>query len=130
MYPNLEGLDAVSKLAHHLKTDVRKAALELKQNRVARANEGLDEALVLDEQLQQCEDQQNIEIQTEKKWESEAKKCTEQLRRERERRDEILRRKIAATEEVEMKITNIANADNLVEEEATSRQYLVDVRKA
>ncbi|KAE8880633.1 hypothetical protein PF005_g5048 [Phytophthora fragariae] len=130
MDPKLEGLNAVSQLAHHLKTNIRKAALELKQNRVARANAGLDEALVLDEQLQQCEDQQNIEIQTEKKWESEAKKCTEQLRREREKRDESLRRKIVATEEVEMKITNIANADNLVEEEATSRQYLVDVRKA
>ncbi|KAJ8528646.1 hypothetical protein ON010_g14684 [Phytophthora cinnamomi] len=128
--PDLEELDAVSKLAHHLKTDVRKAAIELKQNRIARANAGLDEALVLDEQLQQCGDQLNIESQTEKRWESEVKKFTEQMRKEREKRDENLRRKIVATEEVEMKITDISNEDNLAEGELTSRQYLVDLKKA
>ncbi|KAL3668093.1 hypothetical protein V7S43_006957 [Phytophthora oleae] len=128
--PAQEELDAVQNLAHHLKTDVRRAAHELKQNRIARANAGLDEALVLDGELQQCERNLNIEIQTEKKWEAEVKKFAEQMLKEREKRDESLRRKSAATEEVEVKITNIANEDNLAEEEAYSRQYLVDVRKA
>ncbi|KAG7391342.1 kinetochore-associated Ndc80 complex subunit ndc80 [Phytophthora pseudosyringae] len=128
--PNLEELDAVQKLTHHLKTEVRQAALELKQNRIARANAGLDEALVLDEELKQCENQRNIETQNEKKWDAEVKKFAEQMLKEREKRDESLRRKSAATEEVEIKITNIINEENLAEEEAISRQYLLDVRKA
>ncbi|GMF25689.1 unnamed protein product [Phytophthora lilii] len=125
----LDELEAVLKLAHHLKTNVRQAAFELKQNRIARANAGLDEALVLEEQLQQCEEQLNIENQSEKRWESEVRKFTEQMRKEREKRVESLGRKIAATEDVEIKITNISNEDNLGEEEAQSRQYLLDVRK-
>ncbi|GMF17294.1 unnamed protein product [Phytophthora fragariaefolia] len=128
--PDLEELDAVSILTHHLKTDVRKAALKLKQNRIARANAGLDEALVLDGQLQQCEDQLNIENQTEKRKEAEVKRYAEQMRKEREKRDESYKRKITAAEEVEMKIANITNEDNLAEEEVTSRQHLLDVRKA
>ncbi|KAL4109041.1 hypothetical protein PRIC1_000747 [Phytophthora ramorum] len=126
----LEELDAVLKLNHHLKTSVRKAALELKQNRIARANAGLDQALVLDEELQQWEDRLNIETQSERRWESEVKKYSEQMRKEREKRADNLNRKSAATEEVEMRITEISNEDNLPEEETTSRQHLMDVRKA
>lgn len=128
--PNLEELDAVQKLSHHLKTNVRQAALKLKQNRIARANEGLDEALVLTEELQQCENQLNVENQHETQKEAEVRKFAEQMRKEREKRVESLRRKIAATEEVETKMTNISNEDNLVEEEAMSSQHLLDVRKA
>lgn len=126
----LEELDAVTKLGHHLKTDVRRAALELKQNRITRANAGLDEALVLDEQLQQSEERLNLEHQTEKRWEAEVKKFTEQMRKEREKRDDNIRRKEVATGEVEMKITNIVNGDNLAEEVITTRQHLEDLTKA
>ncbi|KAG6969766.1 hypothetical protein JG687_00003008 [Phytophthora cactorum] len=128
--PNLEELGAVQKLTHRLKTEIRHAALQLKQNRVARANAGLDDALELDEDLQKCENQLNIEIESEKLWESKVKNYAEQMLVEREKRVEYFRRKTAATEEVEKKITNITNGDNLVEEEAMSRQYLLDVRKA
>ncbi|RAW33607.1 hypothetical protein PC110_g10080 [Phytophthora cactorum] len=128
--PNLEELGAVQKLTHRLKTEIRHAALQLKQNRVARANAGLDDALELDEDLQKCENQLNIEIESEKLWESKVKNYAEQMLVEREKRVEYFRRKTAATEEVEKKITNITNGDNLVEEEAMSRQHLLDVRKA
>jgi hypothetical protein len=122
-------LNAVAKLTHHLKTDVRKAALELKQNRIARGNKGLDEALVLDEQLQQRQDQLGIESQNEKRREAEVKKFADQMRIDREKREESLNRKIAAIEEVEIKIRKISNEDNLPEEESVSRQRLLDLRK-
>ncbi|KAG6974595.1 hypothetical protein JG688_00002996 [Phytophthora aleatoria] len=125
-----EELGAVQKLTHRLKTEIRHAALQLKQNRVARANAGLDDALELDEDLQKCENQLNIEIESEKLWESKVKNYAEQMLVEREKRVEYFRRKTAATEEVEKKITSITNGDNLVEEEAMSRQHLLDVRKA
>ncbi|CAH0477740.1 unnamed protein product [Peronospora belbahrii] len=101
--PELEELEAVLRLSHHLKTNVRQAASKLKQNRNARANERLDLALVL----------------------------TEELEQKREKRAESLSRKQAAIEEVEIKITNISNEDSLVEEEAiSSQQHLLDVKKA
>ncbi|CAH0491348.1 unnamed protein product [Peronospora farinosa] len=129
--PDLEELEAVQKLSHHLKTNVRQTALKLKQNRNARANEGLDLALVLTEELEQSENQLSIEKQTEKRWESEVKKYADQMTKEREKRAESLSRKQAAIEEVEIKITNISNEDSLVEEEAiSSQQHLLDVRKA
>ncbi|RQM08976.1 hypothetical protein DD237_000469 [Peronospora effusa] len=129
--PDLEELEAVQKLSHHLKTNVRQTALKLKQNRNARANEGLDLALVLTEELEQSENQLSIEKQTEKRWESEVKKFADQMTKEREKRAESLSRKQAAIEEVEIKITNISNEDSLVEEEAiSSQQHLLDVRKA
>ncbi|ETI49585.1 hypothetical protein, variant [Phytophthora nicotianae P1569] len=126
---SLEELTAVQKLTHHLKTGIRQAAMHLKQNRIARANKGLDTALELDEELQKCENQLNVEIESEKFWESKAKKYAEQMLKEREKRAEVFRRKTTATEEVEKKVTQISNGDNLAEEEAMSRQHLLDVRK-
>ncbi|CAH0477715.1 unnamed protein product [Peronospora belbahrii] len=129
--PELEELEAVLRLSHHLKTKVRQAASKLKQNRNARANERLDLALVLTEELEQSENQLSIEKQTEKRWESKVKKFADQMTREREKRAESLSRKQAAIEEVEIKITNISNEDSLVEEEAiSSQQHLLDVKKA
>ena len=131
MDPDLEELEAVQKLSHHLKANVRQTALKLKQNRNARANEGLDLALVLTEELEQSENQLSIEKQIEKRWESKVKKFADQMAKEREKRAESLSRKQAAIEEVEIKITNISNEDSLVEEEAiSSQQYLLDVKKA
>ncbi|CEG49573.1 Centromere-associated protein HEC1 [Plasmopara halstedii] len=128
--PNLQELDAIQKLTHYLKTEVRQAALALKQNRIACANAGLDKALVLDNKLQQCEIELNNEIQNEKKQESKVKKYVEQMPKQREKQAENLRRKTAAIEEIEKTITNIANEDNLAEEEALSRQRLQEMRKA
>ncbi|CAI5733012.1 unnamed protein product [Peronospora destructor] len=129
--PDLEELEAVQKLSHHLKTNVRQTALKLKQNRNARANEGLDLALVLTEELEQSENQLSIEKQTEKRWESKVKKFADQMVKEREKRAESLSRKQGAIEVVEIKITNISNEDSLLEEEAiSSQQHLLDVRKA
>eukprot|EP00644_Phytophthora_capsici_P004230 jgi/Phyca11/565136/estExt2_Genewise1.C_PHYCAscaffold_170234 len=127
--PTLEELVAVQNVTHHLKTNVRQAALAVKQNRITRANAGLDEAIVLDGELRQHERNLDLEIELEKKWEAEVRKFAEQMLKEREKRDESLRRKSAAIEEVEVKITNIANEDNLSEAETNSRQHLLDVRK-
>ncbi|EGZ23690.1 hypothetical protein PHYSODRAFT_482111 [Phytophthora sojae] len=52
------------------------------------------------------------------------------MRKEREKRDDNIRRKEVATGEVEMKITNIVNGDNLAEEVITTRQHLEDLTKA
>uniref|UniRef100_M4B8Z7 Kinetochore protein NDC80 n=1 Tax=Hyaloperonospora arabidopsidis (strain Emoy2) TaxID=559515 RepID=M4B8Z7_HYAAE len=129
--PTLEELDAVQKLSHHLKTNVRQAALRVKQHRNTRANEGLDLAIVLTEELAQSENKLNIEMQSEKRTEAEVRKIADQMVREREKRTESLSRKQATTEEVEIKITNISNEDNLVQEEViSSEQHLQDVKKA
>ncbi|CAI5739910.1 unnamed protein product [Hyaloperonospora brassicae] len=129
--PKLQELEAFQKLSQHLKTSVRQAALRVKQHRHARANEGLDLAIVLTEELAQSENKLNIEMQSEKRMEAEVRKIADQMVREREKRTESLSRKQAATEEVEIKITNISNEDNLVQEEViSSEQHLHDVKKA
>ncbi|TDH70938.1 hypothetical protein CCR75_008029 [Bremia lactucae] len=127
--PDLQELEAVQKLTHYLKTEVRQAALTLKQNRIACANAGLDVALVQDNKLQQCDNELNNEIQLEKKQEAKVKKYVEQMPKQREKQAENLRRKTAAIEEVEKTITNITNEDNLTEEESMSRQRLTDIKK-
>ncbi|KAK1939305.1 Kinetochore protein NDC80 [Phytophthora citrophthora] len=127
--PALHELDGVQHLAHHLKNDVRQAQHALKQNRITRANAGLDEALVLDEELRQHERNLDLEIELEKRWEADVEKFAEQMRIEREKREDSLRRKTAAIKEVEATITKIANADNLTEEESNSLQHLSDVKK-
>ena len=69
--------------------------------------------------------------ETRKSQTSKMRKIADQMVREREKRTESLSRKQAATEEVEIKITNISNADNLVQEEVIgSEQHLQDVKKA
>ena len=129
--PKLQELEAFQKLSQHLKTSVRQVALRVKQHRHARANEGLDLAIVLTEELAQSENKLNIEMQSEKRMEAEVRKIADQMVREREKRTESLSRKQAATEEVEIKITNISNEDNLVQEEViSSEQHLHDVKKA
>lgn len=127
---NLDELDAVKKVTHDLKTRIRQGAHELKQNRLTRANTALDEALELDAKLQTLENQLNNELEKEKDSESKARSCAEQMQREREKQAVFFRRRKAASEEVEKKIKQITNGDNLAEEEVTSRQHLLDVRKA
>ncbi|KAI9922255.1 hypothetical protein PsorP6_002089 [Peronosclerospora sorghi] len=127
--PDLEELEAVQKLSHHLKTNVRQAALNLKQHRNMRANDGLDLAIVLKEELEQSKNKLNIEIKSEQRKEYEVRKIADQITREREKRTESLSRKQAATEEVEIKITNISNEDDLIQEEAISSQQHLQERK-
>ncbi|KAI9910690.1 hypothetical protein PsorP6_010750 [Peronosclerospora sorghi] len=59
---------------------------------------------------------------SEQRKEYEVRKNADQITREREKRTESLSRKQAATEEVEIKITNISNEDDLIQEESISSQ--------
>ncbi|KAG7402394.1 kinetochore-associated Ndc80 complex subunit ndc80 [Phytophthora boehmeriae] len=128
--PTLAELPAVHELTQHLKTKVRKAALGLKQNRIERGNAALDEVLLLQDQMQQCEDRLRAESQSEQVGEDKVKKTTEAIRKDRQAREEAINRKVAATEEVELQMAEISSKRNIVDEERVSKERLVQLRKS